>query len=162
LKNKRNIKPESPSENSGTVKSDDVVFDAKIIENKQEKPVKISFSESIFHGPLPPPEILQQYNDCYPKAAEIIFSNFQKQVTHRINIEDRVVNSNIRNGTLGIIAGFILGLVGIVGGIYLLTIDKEISGYVALIASITSLTLVYIKGKKNTSEEIKQKRNKKK
>jgi uncharacterized membrane protein len=71
-------------------------------------------------GPIPPPQILQQYNQVVPDAAERIIRMAEKQSDHRIDLERKVVDSNIRKSYIGMVLATIIALYG-------LYIAKEIS-----------------------------------
>ncbi len=73
-----------------------------------------------FSGPIPPPQILQQYNNIVPDAAERIIRMAEKQSDHRMGLERKVVDSNIIRSYLGI---FIAAVIAVYG----LYIAKEIS-----------------------------------
>ncbi len=73
-----------------------------------------------FSGPIPPPQILQQYNNIVPDAAERIIRMAEKQSDHRMDLERKVVDSNILKSYLGMIIA-----AGI--AVYGLYIAKEIS-----------------------------------
>jgi len=64
-------------------------------------------------GPLPPPEILQKYNQVEPGLAERIVSMVEKQSEHRRSLEKKVVFSGERRALLGQIMAFVIALVGI-------------------------------------------------
>lgn len=55
-----------------------------------------------FCGPLPPPEILQQYNEILPGAANRIITMAEEQSSHRRILESKVINSDIINSRLGL------------------------------------------------------------
>jgi len=74
-------------------------------------------SES-FSGPLPPPTLLKQYDEIVPGAAKIILEKFDKQTTHRIEIEKAVIRIGNIKEILGLLLGFIIAMTAILGGIY--------------------------------------------
>lgn len=47
-----------------------------------------------WHGPLPPPESLKQYDNIVPGAAERILSMAEKEMSHRHHKEDRTLKYN--------------------------------------------------------------------
>jgi uncharacterized membrane protein len=47
-----------------------------------------------FSGPLPPPEILAQYNEIVPGAAERILKMAEEQSAHRRGLEDKTIRRN--------------------------------------------------------------------
>lgn len=75
---------------------------------------------SSFEGPIPPPQVLQQYNSIVPGAAERILLMAEKQSDHRMDLEKRVVYSNIKKSYVG------MGLATVIA-LYGLYIAKEIA-----------------------------------
>jgi uncharacterized membrane protein len=71
-----------------------------------------------FSGPLPHPSILEHYNRIVPNAAERIFSEFEQQTRHRIEIEKKVISSAVWKEKWGLIFGFFFAMVTVIGGIY--------------------------------------------
>ena len=86
------------------------------ISNKTQS-VTVSQSAIIHSGPLPSPDILEQYNKIEPGTANRIISMAEKQAEHRQQLEKRIVTADIRDSFLGIICAFLLGAGTIVGGI---------------------------------------------
>jgi uncharacterized membrane protein len=71
-------------------------------------------------GPIPAPQILQQYNSIVPGAAERIIRMAEKQSDHRMYLERKVIDSGILKSYFGMIIA-----TGI--AVYGLYIAKEIS-----------------------------------
>lgn len=71
------------------------------------KEIKAIISE--FSGPLPPPSIIQGYENVIPGAAERILAMAEKQSEHRQLMERTMIQSDSRDSLLGIIAALILG-----------------------------------------------------
>ena len=71
-------------------------------------------------GPIPPPQVLQQYNSIVPNAAERIIRMAEKQSDHRIDLERKVVDSSVVKSYLGMASATCIALYG-------LYIAKEIS-----------------------------------
>ena len=95
-------------------------------EAEQSLPQNNQHSQSVqlqrkltFSGPLPPPSILEHYDQVVPGAAERIIAMTEQQSKHRQALESKVVASDIFSSKLGLIFGFILGIVAIVGGLLL-------------------------------------------
>ena len=53
-----------------------------------------------FSGPLPPPEILERFNDVGPGAAERIIKMAEEQFAHRVYLEKNVIGSDIERSNL--------------------------------------------------------------
>ena len=101
---------------------------------------------SLFAGPLPPPEILKQYNQLVPDAAERILTMAETQAVHRRGIERMAIQSeaqqeswSLRFGTLILVLAFILaGFIGWLG---------NTTGATAIvIASLSALAGVFAVG----------------
>ena len=74
----------------------------------------------ISSGPIPTPQVLQQYNGIVPGAAERIIRMAEKQSDHRMDLERRVIYSNIKKSYFGMILATSIAMYG-------LYIAKEIS-----------------------------------
>lgn len=78
-----------------------------------QRELLIQASSSSFSGPIPPPALLEKYNEIIPNGAERILAMAEKQSTHREYLEKRVVDGNVSNQTRGSYFGFIISLVAI-------------------------------------------------
>jgi len=120
---------------------------------------RMQIAAATFSGPIPPPDILQKYDQILPGLAERIMKQAESQTAHRIEIEKRVINSDIINSRLGLIFGFILGIVGITGGIYLTSLGMAQSGLFISGGSLVSLISVFIYGSRTRRKEREARRN---
>ena len=118
---------------------------------------QIEYSEH--SGPLPPPRLLAEYDRVVPGGAERIFAQFESQSAHRQYIEKRVIDSNTFVQKFGAFAAFVLGLIAIGGGLFLVYVGKNITGFGAFFRGLASLIGVYVYGKISQSNERKAKRN---
>ena len=71
-------------------------------------------------GPIPPPQVLQQYNVIVPDAAERIIKMAEKQSDHRMILEKKVIGSNLVKSYLGMMSATLIAIYG-------LYISKEIA-----------------------------------
>ena len=88
--------------------------------NPQVRNTHLKLQQVEISGPIPPPQILQQYNHIVPDAAERIIRMAEKQSDHRIDLERKVVNSNIIKSYTGMVLATVIAIYG-------LYIAKEIS-----------------------------------
>ena len=65
-----------------------------------------------FSGPLPPPQILQGYNQAFAGCAERIVAMTERQSAHRQAIERSVIDANCQAQTRGQYFAFILAAYG--------------------------------------------------
>ena len=94
---------------------------------------------SAYSGPLPPPEILRQFEEVLPGSAERIFTQFEAQSAHRRSLEATVVSSGAFSQKLGTISAALIGLMGVGGGIWLAHGGKSLEG---LSTSFTTLAVL--------------------
>src|SRR3989304_933507 len=67
-----------------------------------------------FHGPIPPPSTLAQYEQIKPGFAERIISMAEKQSDHRRELESKALKYSVSEVRLGQILGFSIALIGLV------------------------------------------------
>lgn len=111
-----------------------------------------------WYGPMPSPEILKKYNEIYPGIVKLICDKYDEQSKHRISLENKVVDSNIRNESRGQWMAFIIFMVGILGGLSLLYTGKNIEGYWTFFSSFALIVIQTLFRKKQTRKELEQKR----
>jgi len=107
------------------------------------KLVQSRIETEIFSGPIPPPNLLAKYNDIIPNGADRILAMAERQSAHRESLESKVVNGNLSNQKTGTIFGFILCLVVILGGVYIMAIGRNGWGFAAILSALASLATVF-------------------
>ncbi len=81
----------------------------------------------------------------------------ERQSAHREQMEARVVNGNVASQTRGSYFAFILALISIMGGFFLIYAGKNAQGLVAIIVSVGSLAGVFIYSKYEQRKERERK-----
>ena len=126
--------------------------------NNQEvkKVVYQAIREIQFSGPIPPPNIINEYEKILPGAADRILSMAEKQSHHRQQMEKIMIQAESRDSLLGIISGFILGIGCIVAAIVMAIAYPSsagvISGAVLGGAGVTSIAVTAIKSTKRIKQ----------
>ncbi|MCS2146891.1 DUF2335 domain-containing protein [Scandinavium manionii] len=67
--------------------------------------------ETSFSGPLPPPEIIRDYDQILPGGAERIFAMAEKEQAHRHEMDSTAVNGAIRKDKRGQWMGFSIAFI---------------------------------------------------
>ncbi|MBI4827473.1 MAG: DUF2335 domain-containing protein [Nitrospinae bacterium] len=115
--------------------------------------------ESIsFSGPLPPPNILQKYNDVMPGLAERIVNSAEKQASHRMDLEKIVIQGEDRRAYLGWGSGTVLALLVVLLGAYLVYVGRNVEGFSTLAATAATFAGVFFYGKHKQQKDLAQKR----
>ncbi len=103
-------------------------------------------SLSIHSGPLPPPDILQQYEGILPGAAERIFKMAEKQSDHRQSLEKLAIIGDSKRADRGLTSGLIISLTAlIIAGILIYT-GHDWAGVALGSIDLVSLVSVFIYG----------------
>lgn len=126
--------------------------------SKTNKDVSIEASQ--FTGPIPYSGEIEKLEKFIPNAGERFMKLYEKQVAHRIEIEKRVINTQNRNSTLGVVFAFILGACSLVGGIWLSFAGATSSGITISVTGIGTLAGAFIYGTRSSNKELQDKRKK--
>lgn len=110
-----------------------------------------------YSGPLPPPQMLEQYNKVVPNGAERIMAMAEKQLDHRHELESVVIKSRAKSERLGTHYAFILAVLFGLGAVYLIKLGQNAAGISVLIGDIIALAGVFIAGRYMQKKENEKK-----
>ena len=82
----------------------------------------------------------------------------ERQAAHRQELEKNRIHTSSQAERRGQILAFIVALAAIVGGVYLISIDKDATGLTAIISALAALVGAFVYGKHKQAEERRQKR----
>jgi Predicted membrane protein len=102
---------------------------------------------------LPPAHELEHYETLYPGTTRILLETYQRQVAHRIEIEENVIRGDTRRADNGQIMAFILALVTIIGGFVLVILGKSIIGISSILGALATLLGVFMYGTRSRRKE---------
>lgn len=136
---RRNKSPRKRGKNQSVARRADV---------NSSKSIKLTSTEvtSTWSGPIPPPGALQRFNEIVPGAAERILNMAEKQLDHRMQMEETVVKGDSRRSYLGLTAGFILSAAIIAGGVFLVANGHDMAGGLLVGVNIVGLAGVFVYG----------------
>ncbi len=93
-----------------------------------QKNNKLQLQRAHFSGPLPPPSLLEQYEQCVPGAGERIIRLTEAQGDHRRLMEKTVVNRTFSEARFGQVCAVLVALAGIGAAAYVAVSGHEIAG----------------------------------
>ena len=112
---------------------------------------RISATARVYRGPIPPADELIKYEQACRGAADRIIAMAESQSKHRQELETKVVGGNVQREKIGMWLAFILTVLLILIGTYLIIINKPVIGFIAIFAPclFQASNYVYIKYKEN-------------
>lgn len=148
-KSGKNQRQNSSSDNSLTSPANRPLVNNPPPGEESRKLLQISSQRQVtesFSGPLPPPQVLRQYNEIVPGLAGRIVAQAERQTEHRIQMESKVVQSDISKSWAGLVCGFVLSLCCIVGGIICVLQGHDWAGAAIITTSLAGLAGTFIYG----------------
>ncbi|MBS0204493.1 MAG: DUF2335 domain-containing protein [Planctomycetes bacterium] len=106
-----------------------------------------------FAGPLPPPQILEDYNRIVPGSANRILSMAEKQADHRRRLETQITSSDITNSRVGLVFGLVIGLGGIAAATVIAIYGHPQAGVGMGLLTLGSLVSVFVYGSRIRMKE---------
>jgi len=100
--------------------------------------------EEFFSGPLPPPDLLREYDKIAPGCAQRIIGMAEKEGDHRRTIQRWKVKGGLAARTRGQYLGWSLALVIAGLGACLIYSGRELTGFGALILAIAPLATPFL------------------
>jgi len=132
-----------------------ILTDTEIPENKKITIISL-FVGSIrgsFKGPIPPPKILKDYNEAVKDGAERVVAMAEKQLHHRIQLEDYTIKESLKQSKAGQIFGFILGFAGLLSASILALLGHETTAGIFGTTTIVGLVAVFVWGGKSSQKD---------
>lgn len=85
-------------------------------DNKKDEMIqKLEMSRSItYSGAVPPPEMLREFDKIIPNGADRFMKMAEEQSEHRRKIEQKIVESNVKNEKLGLVFAFFISIIGLI------------------------------------------------
>lgn len=107
-----------------------------------------------FIGPIPPPEVLLQYNELLPGSADRILAMAEQESAHRRSIESASLEADVQSSCRehihrmrGQLFAFILAISAIVGGVGLAFAGVKGWGALLSLAGVATLVWPFLSGR---------------
>lgn len=106
-----------------------------------------------FSGPLPPPQVLQEYENILPGLADRIVRMTEIQSAHRQDLERYITRSDSRRANAGLICAVLIAVMGLVGSYLLITGGYSFEGTGLGGATLVGLVVAFIYGTNSRKQE---------
>ena len=125
---------------------DDPQKSVAIPESKEELEKLLIAVYQEFAGPIPPPSMMEQYEETLPGSADRILKMAENQSEHRQWIQKKKLSFSNREVPLGQVLGFAIGVIAIITGGYTALNGAPISGGFIGTAGVVGLVSVFVIG----------------
>jgi uncharacterized membrane protein len=113
-----------------------------------------AFTQQQSNGPIPPPEMLRQYDAALPGLAARIVEMAEAEAAHRRQIETKTVDTQVsdlarfrQNELLGQVFGLAIGVVALTCATYAAVNGAQWAGSIIGSAGVTGLVTAFILGR---------------
>ena len=111
------------------------------------RPKTVSLSTTVVSGPLPSPEILVQYNNAVPGAAERIIAMAEHDFAHLQSMEKMQLSAYYQDRRLGQIFGFSIAVLALGGSVFLAFTGHESTASVIGGTTLVALVSIFVVGR---------------
>jgi len=109
-----------------------------------------------FQGPIPPPELLREYNEIVPNGADRIMKMAEAQSAHRIELESIVIKGDDRRADRGLYTGFTIGIVMLALSFVLVMYGHDWAGTVFGTIDLLGLIGIFVYGRNVKMKELQR------
>lgn len=111
----------------------------------------------VYRGPIPPPELLKQYDAVVPGAADRILQMAERQSAHRQRIEIIAVEHEVRSSRFGQGGAVFIATLGITARAYIASRGQTVAGTSVIGGTIGVIASAYLTGTFSRYRERKEK-----
>lgn len=110
-----------------------------------------------YTGPIPHPSTLKGYKEVDPSFPDRIVKLVENDQAHKIDLINTSVNNANKRNIMGMWFGFIIAVLSLCAGTFLIYLGKDVAGIAAIFASLTGVLAVFIV--KQTKDKDKKRDN---
>ena len=114
---------------------------------QDSQPADLHVVQQTYSGPLPPPAVLQHYNEVIPGAAERILVMAEQNASHRRDLELAALDAHRSEVRLGQWLGFGIGLASLAAAIIALVLGHPATAGVIGGTTVVGLVAVFVTGR---------------
>lgn len=110
-----------------------------------------------FAGPIPPPQVLQGYENILPGSADRILTMAEGQQKHRFSLEDKAISGQVENAKRGQIFAFIVFIICALIGLAFAFFDMKAFAGIFLSISMVIVVALFIGGRMKIRADLENK-----
>ncbi len=106
-----------------------------------------------YSGPIPSPDRFARYEQMVPGSADRILTMVEQQHSHKIKIQELLVNAAIQHEKLGMWRGFILALAVIISGALVILSGFSVAGFAFVTGPAIAIAGVFLYDRHSSRNE---------
>lgn len=152
-----NTKEQSSDIANGASGEDEVVEIIDKVERLDpEQKEQAMMTLEMHYGPIPHPEILKKYEELDKGAAKLIIENGVQESVHRREMEKAIFKKAVNDKKRGHYLGFLIGLIVILAGCWLIYSEHPITGTLLSGTSLLGLVGSFTGSESNPNDDSKE------
>jgi uncharacterized membrane protein len=114
--------------------------------NAQQKGATVAIHQ--FHGPVPPPHILEGYKNVIHDAPERILRMAEKEQSGRLFRENKALNMEFASRFFGQVMAFLVVISGMAGGVFLVMKGNDFGGFTSMLGPLGIIAGLFVYDRK--------------
>ena len=111
---------------------------------------------SFYRAPVPPPDMLQGYENIVPGSAKQILDQASEQTTHRMRLEDKAVDAGIDNSKRGQWFGFVIAMAVVGVGALAVFTGAGLIGVGLILPGLAGLVAVFVYSQRQQQQQLEE------
>lgn len=124
---------------------------SEFVRTLADSAMSLVLAERISRGPLPSPETLEKYKQISPDALSLILREYDEEGAHRRKNEERIINDKILIARLGLLAAFVITILFLTAGFYLILHGHDVAGASICGAGLISVVIAFLRHTSSSS-----------
>lgn len=122
-------------------------------EEERGKVTQLIISQQLttFQGPLPPPDVLREYQKIMPGSPDRFLKLVEKEQEQTHAKENLIIDSQIRQNWAGMIIGAVLIILFFIGAIWLALKDHDTVAGIIFSTTIIAIATIFVLHKRTNS-----------
>ena len=109
--------------------------------------------QSVYLGPIPPPEVIRAFNEIVPNGADRIFKQYEQQAAHRQSLEMKKIDNDARLAMTGVYVAGLIALAGFALVAYFVFAGFPVQAAYFGAAVLAGLVVPFIYGTRSNRQE---------
>ncbi|QVI33958.1 DUF2335 domain-containing protein [Lacticaseibacillus chiayiensis] len=133
----------------------------KRIPKDRQKSLLRSITSSHYQGPIPPADMMAQYERILPGSADRILGMTEKKLDYQIRMQEKQLEKAYQDSHLGLWFGFVIAIICIISGTLIALFTSTGVGVAVIFGSLATLAGIFVYGSRGekSSEKKHQSRN---